>query len=250
VRVDDPAYVERQYATERNLAARKALYDEVDGEDARELAFRAVAEAAPARVLEVGCGEGELAARMAGELGVDVVAIDQSPRMVELAVARGVDARVADVQALPFEDESFDVAVAAWVLFHVPDLDRGIAELARVLRPSGRLVAVTNYVDHLFELFELAGALEQRFVLTFGAESGEERLSRRFARVERRDAHGTVTIRDAEAVRAYLRSSERLAPYAQQVPELSEPLVARRRQAVFVADRPSAQAVGTGSRAT
>ena len=57
---------------------------------------------------------------------------------------RGVDARVGDVQALPFEDASFDTVVAAWMLYHVPDLDRGLAEIARVLCPGGQLVAVTN----------------------------------------------------------------------------------------------------------
>ena len=47
--------------------------------------------------------------------------------------ARGVHAVIGDVQELPFPDADFDCAVAAWMLYHVPDLDRGIAELARVL---------------------------------------------------------------------------------------------------------------------
>jgi hypothetical protein len=97
-------------------------------------------------------------------------------------------------------------------------------------------VAVTNYRDHLYEMFELAGALDQRFELTFGGETGADLLKRHFARVERRDANGTVTVRDPDAVRAYLRSAERLAPFAARVPELTEPLVVRRRQAVFVAE--------------
>jgi SAM-dependent methyltransferase len=235
VTLADPAHVARQYATEHNLAARKSLYDEVAGEDARDVAIAAVAETSPVDVLEVGCGEGELAARMQAELAATVVAVDQSARMVELARARGVDARVADVQALPFEHASFDVAVAAWVLFHVPDLDRGIAELARVLKPGGRLVAVTNDADHLFEMLELAGALEQRFELAFGGENGERVLSRHFAWVERRDVSGTVTVREAEAIRTYLRSAETLAPFADGVPELEAPLVVRRRSVVFVA---------------
>jgi SAM-dependent methyltransferase len=235
VRVDDPAYVERQYESEYGLRARKAIYDEIAGADARDVVLAAVSEATPNTVLEVGCGEGELAARMQSELGVAVVAVDQSARMVELSRSRGVDARVGDVQALPFSDDSFDVAVAAWMLFHVPDLDRGLGELARVLRPGGRLVAVTNYADHLLELFDFAGA--ERFELTFHGENGDALLGRHFERVECRDADGTVTLRDAEVIRSYLRSSERLAPFAENIAELEAPLVARRRQAVFVADK-------------
>jgi SAM-dependent methyltransferase len=235
VRIDDRSHVREQYATESNLAARKALYAEVTGPDARDVVFAAVAEAAPRAVLEVGCGEGELAERIRRELDADVVAIDQSERMVELTRARGVDARVADVQDLPFADGSFDVAVAAWVLFHVSDIDRALAELARVLRAGGRLVATTNFADHLSEMFDLAGV--DRFVLGFGAENGEELLARHFARVERRAADGTVVVRDAEQIRSYLRSSPRLSEGADRVPELSEPLVIRTRPVVFVAER-------------
>src|SRR5207247_10358646 len=80
----------------------------------------------PRRVLEVGAGPGEFAERLGRDLGVEVIAADLSPRMVELARDRGVDARLGDVQELEFEDGSFDCAVAAWMLYHVPDLDRGL----------------------------------------------------------------------------------------------------------------------------
>ena len=201
----------------------------------RDLVFAAVAEAAPGLVLEVGCGEGELAQRMTVELDAAVIAIDQSERMAELARARGVDARVGDVQDLPFADASFDVVVAAWMLYHVPDLDRGIGELARVLRPGGRLVAATNASDHLREMLDLAGVDDWDF--SFRAENGAEILGRRFPLVEMRDASGTVTLNDADQIRRYLRSSIRLHPWADNVPELAEPLVVRRRPVVFVATK-------------
>jgi 2-polyprenyl-3-methyl-5-hydroxy-6-metoxy-1,4-benzoquinol methylase len=104
-RLDDPAVVREEYATERGLAARKAAYRDAEGPDPRSLAFEAVAEVAPVRILEVGCGEGELSERMQRELGAEVVALDQSERMVELTRERGVDARVGDVQDLPFGAE-------------------------------------------------------------------------------------------------------------------------------------------------
>ena len=49
--------------------------------------------------------------------------------MVELTKARGVDVHLADVQSLPFADGEFDCVAANWVLYHVPDLDRGLSEL-------------------------------------------------------------------------------------------------------------------------
>src|SRR5918911_5555528 len=104
-----------------------------------------------------GLRPGELAARIQDELGADVVAVDISPRMVELARGRGVDARVGDAQELPFAPGEFDCAVAAWMLYHIPDPDRALAELARVLERGGRLVAVTNAPDHLRELRALLG---------------------------------------------------------------------------------------------
>jgi ubiquinone/menaquinone biosynthesis C-methylase UbiE len=235
--ISDPAYVREQYASEVGLAARKAVYTDVTGPDARAIVFDAVAAVAPRSVLEVGCGEGELAERIERELGAEVVALDQSERMVELTRARGVEAHVGDVTELPFPDDSFDVAVAAWMLYHVPDVDRAVRELGRVLRPGGRLVAATNASDHLREMLALGG-LERAFDdLSFRGENGAEILRRRFTRVETHDASGTVTFRDAEQIRSYLRSSARLSEGAGRVPELTEPLVARRRPIVFVAEK-------------
>lgn len=231
--LNDPDHVVRQYQTEAGLAARKAVYRDVTGPDARELALEAVLNDAPRRVLEVGCGEGELAERLTATVPV-VVAVDQSPRMVELTRARGVDAHVADVQHLPFPDASFDAVLAAWMLYHVPDLDRGLSEVARVLRPGARLVATTNGADHLAELLALGGI--ERWELPFEAENGAEILGRHFSSVQRQDAHGTVTFRDIELVRSYFASSERLTGAVDRLPAaLDGPLVARRLPVVFVA---------------
>ena len=228
MKINDPAAVARQYASETKLDARRSLYDVADGPDPRELAFEAVAEVRPERVLEVGGGPGELAARIAAELGCRVTMLDISPRMVELAQERGVDAQVGDAQELPFADGSFDCAVAAWMLFHVPDLGRGLAELARVLRPGGRLVAVTNAEEHMRELRELAGNAAWERVFT--RENGVEILSRHFASVERRDADGWVTIEDDAVVWAFVDSLD-----AEEPVEL--PLRSRRATSVFVATR-------------
>lgn len=234
--ISDDFVVRQEYATEAGLAARKAAYEHAEGPNAPELVFAAVADAAPRRYLEVGSGQGELAARVQDELGADVVAIDLSERMVELARARGVDARVGDVQDLPFGDAEFDCAVAAWMLYHVPDIDRALDELARVVRPGGRLVAVTNYGDHLQELKDFVGAPKGTFT-TFRGEDAEALLRARFASVEATDASGTVTFPDRAAVAAYVEASAALFGGVIDVPDLDGPLVVRRRPVIFVATK-------------
>lgn len=229
---DEASYVRAQYATPDNLRARKAAYVNAEGEDPREFVLEAVAAAKPRRVLEVGGGEGELADRIQ-ELGVELVGIDQSDGMVAEQRARGIDARVGDVQDLPFEDGEFDVAVAAWMLYHVPDLDRGLAELVRVLKPDGVLVAVTNSVEHLRELWELAHRATRISQFSFRSENGEEVLRRHFAAVERRDAVGSVLMDDA-TIRRFAASWDALAPLV-RMPPLEEPLRVRRHSTVFVA---------------
>jgi SAM-dependent methyltransferase len=232
----DSEVVRAEYATEAGLLARRAAYRHATGPNAPELVFQAVAEVHPSRYLEVGCGPGELAERVAGELAAEVVAVDSSERMVELARARGVDARVGDVQDLAFSDGEFDCAVAAWMLYHVPDVPRALAELARVLRPGGRLVAVTNGLDHLQELRDLLG-LGQRPDTTFSRENGEELLRPHFARVELRDASGAVTFPDRDAALAYVRASITIFEGRDTLPDFEGPLVVRRSPVIFVAEK-------------
>jgi SAM-dependent methyltransferase len=232
--IDEAAFVRAQYETEDNLRARKSAYVNAEGDDPREFAFEAVREAAPPRVLEVGGGEGELAERIRGELGAEVIAVDQSERMVEIQRSKGIDARVGDVQELPFADGELDVVVAAWMLYHVPDLDRALAEIARVLKPGGRLVAVTNAIDHLQELWDLAGRETSLRRFTFRSENGEESLRRHFASVTRRDARGWTTM-DEEAVRRFGASWADLGSLVTAGP-FDEPLRVRRHSTIFVAE--------------
>jgi ubiquinone/menaquinone biosynthesis C-methylase UbiE len=236
-RLDDPALVADEYADDTRLRRRASAYTGAHTSlDARAPAVAAVVEARPARVLEVGCGWGELAEWIARETGADVVALDLSERMVELARSAGIDARVGDVQALPFPDGTFDVAVAAWMLYHVPALDLGISELERVLRPGGRLVAVTNSRYHLIELRDLVGSGPS--TLSFTRENGEELLGRCFARVRREDVDGRIAFANRAEVEEYVGASIAMSPFAANLPAaIEEPFFARRANSVFVAEK-------------
>jgi len=100
-------------------------------------------------VLEVGPGNGAYtvaAARRAGDTG-KVVTIDIEPKMIERVERRiraegitNVDARVADVYDLPFDDETFDLIYLIAVIGEIPEPERAMREFHRVLAPSGTLV--------------------------------------------------------------------------------------------------------------
>lgn len=92
------------------------------------------------RVLDLGCGDGQLTQRIAGS-GARVQGVDASPEMVAAACARGVAAEVAKAEALSFADATFDAVFSNAALHWVRDQDAMLAQVRRVLRPGGRFVA-------------------------------------------------------------------------------------------------------------
>jgi SAM-dependent methyltransferase len=238
VTLNDPAVVRGEYASECALLARRSAYERVvyeGGQGPWEVMLAAIAEVAPRRVLDVGCGPGDIAERITLEITSDVTAIDISPRMVEITRARGVDARVADVQDLPFSDEAFDAALAAWMLFHVPDLDRALHELCRTLVPGGRLVAVTNSETHMAEARELAG-IDMRGKVAFSRENGEAILARVFEKVQQRDVDGWVEL-DVNGVRRHIGAMITMGGRAELVEDFAGELRVGTRVTVFVAEK-------------
>jgi ubiquinone/menaquinone biosynthesis C-methylase UbiE len=105
-------------------------------------------------VLEIGCGTG-VHARLLAEAGANVTAVDLTPTAIELTRRRlamhGLHAEVleADAEALPFDDASFDFVWSWGVVHHSNDTARVIAQIARVLRPGGRLALMVYHRSSL-----------------------------------------------------------------------------------------------------
>ena len=98
------------------------------------------------RVLDVGCGTGNYAAALAAATSCRISGIDPSQRMLANArhAAPWESLELSSAESLPFGDDSFDVVMSTDVIHHIADRDAYFRETARVLRPGGRLVTVTD----------------------------------------------------------------------------------------------------------
>lgn len=126
------------------------------------------------RVLDIGCGTGGPAVRLAERADVHVVGVtiseQQAQRATERAERAGVADRVefhhADAMALPFAGASFDKAFALESIMHVPDRAGALAQAARVLRPGGRLALTDVFRTAAPESADLVTGFAQANVLT------------------------------------------------------------------------------------
>jgi ubiquinone biosynthesis O-methyltransferase len=118
-----------------------AITDRLEG----QLILELVGDVSGCRVLDVGCGDGEFAVELK-KRGAMVVGIDSSAEMIDAAKKRSklqnaeVNFQVAMAEHLPFPAEHFDVVTAITILCFVDDAAPVFREIARVLRPGGRLV--------------------------------------------------------------------------------------------------------------
>lgn len=127
-----------------------------------------------ASVLEVGCGTGDVALLASDQVGASgsVVGIDPSPEMIAVArrkaekTGRTVDFQSGVIEALAFADHTFDVVFSSLMMHHLPAeiKQRGLAEIARVLKPGGVLVIIDmkqarTHRERLVKTLMLHGAM-------------------------------------------------------------------------------------------
>ena len=171
---------------------------------------------AGAQVLELGCGTGgtwkgqEALLRRCSELRLT----DLSPAMVAaareaLGEAAPLRYEVADIQRLPFPADSFDAVIANMMLYHVPDLQKGLSEVRRVLKPGGCFYAATygehGIVEALCRILAPLG-LRDETDKTFTLQNGGAILGNFFRSVRRFDYPDSLRVKDVEDVVDYLLS--------------------------------------------
>jgi len=167
-------------------------------------------------VLDVGCGPGAYHPFIRARGGVPV-GVDLAEGMVREAGG----AAVASAQALPFRGDSFDVVLAAHMLYHLPDPEGGLAEFARVLRPEGILLVVTNGRRHLEPLRTLmgeAGGVGLPVAENFTIDDADAILPEYFSSGGMNDHVGTVEVPELGPVLRYVESCRALDEPHMDVP--------------------------------
>ena len=168
------------------------------------------------KVLELGCGTGSLWMGhddIVGKLG-KLVLTDLSGGMLETARKNigdrsNTEYQVADIQDLPFEDNAFDMVIANSMLYHVPNLGKGINEVRRVLKPDGVFYCATlgenNFVEQLAEWFRLSG---ENFSPNhnFTMQNGGQKLRIAFSEVDAKLYRDSLHITDIDDLVNYLTS--------------------------------------------
>jgi ubiquinone/menaquinone biosynthesis C-methylase UbiE len=178
-----------QYANASNLNDRIALHERYSTNDDGlwHWVFDRFDLPNRARVLSVGCGPADLWGENAGRIpeGWDVTVTDLSPGMVGEARENLADCSrlfalaVAAAESIPFRSNAFDAATANFMLYHVPDRKRALAEIRRVLKPDGTLLAATSGAEHLQELRAVQEGVHGEAlprVTSFRLENGREQL--------------------------------------------------------------------------
>jgi ubiquinone/menaquinone biosynthesis C-methylase UbiE len=178
-----------------------------------------------ARILEIGCGPGDLWSENLTRLppGWDMYLTDFSEGMLE-RTRRMVDRQPArfklaagDARRLPFPDRTFQAVIANHMLYHVPDRPAALQEIHRVLSPGGKLFAATIGPDHLQDLAALVNRFEPGAAAEFlqaknpfSLENGPDQLSEVFDRVQVFRHPSDLRVTEVNPLVEYVLSSFRL----------------------------------------
>ncbi len=169
------------------------------------------------RLLELGCGNGKLWQENKIDLrNREIFLSDISEGMVEEVrnkLGSDFNCIVADAEKIPFKDAYFDSIIANHVLFYLNDLNQGLKEISRVLKPNGVLYCSTYGKSHMKEITDIVQSFDSRIYLSnhslydvFGLENGEDILKKYFTSVQRMDYQDSLEITESKPLIDYIMS--------------------------------------------
>lgn len=215
--------VREQYKTVDNLNTRGSLHSfNTNKVDWNIWCFNKMCFPEYSRILELGCGTGDFWDKNINEINSkwDITLSDFSEAMIKSSRERlekyghNIKYKVIDAQDIPYDDESFDVVIARHMLYFIPDIEKALSEVNRVLVNGGLFYATTNSHEAMAELNELVGRFDSKMGLhnngmceRFEQENGEDLLSKYFKEVKTEILQGKIVVPYAEPIVSYKAST-------------------------------------------
>ena len=175
---------------------------------------------AEANILELGCGPGEMWKECASRIpaGWVITLTDLSDGMLDAAwrnlvpLGRNFKFEQMDAQSIPYGDKIFDAVVANHMLYHVPDREKALVEIKRVLKDDGRLIATTVGNVHMQEIYQWLKRVNTNerpdmFSNPFTLENGLQQLQEVFSQVKRTQYADNLQVTEIDPLITYIRSS-------------------------------------------
>ena len=215
---DDSVAVKTQYAVPKGLDIRLTFHEQYStnkqGYGAWLVSHYNIRNGM--MVLEIGCGTGTI---WIGHENIisgcrRLILSDLSEGMLEtakknLGKQNHIEYQKADIQDLPFLNGTFDIVIANSMLYHVPDIEKGLREVRRVLKAGGIFYCATfgehNFTDKLAEWFKLSGE-DFKPNHNFTMQNGKEKLSTSFEDITSIFYEDSLHITETEDLVEYLRS--------------------------------------------
>ena len=223
-RFTDQKYLTQdQYKDASNLDARIAIHQRfsTNPQGWFNWVFDTLAKSpAESKILELGCGSAEMWKECANRIPADwaITLTDLSDGMLDAAwrnlvpLGRGFKFEQMDAQSIPYDDKTFDMAIANHMLYHVPDREKALTEIKRVLKDDGRLIATTVGGTHMQEMYRFLNHvnINERpgmFSNPFTLENGQEQLQSVFSQVRKSQYMDNLQVTEMDPLIAYIRSS-------------------------------------------
>ena len=235
--INDKKVVEKQYATSANLNTRISIHDKysTNKQGFGNWIYSHYEIEQGARVLELGCGTGSMwkghdeLIKKCSEL----VLSDFSDAMVEttrqtIGELPNITYCSIDIQNIPCDADTFDVVIANMMLYHVPDITRGLAEVRRVLKPNGKFYCATygehGIIEYLSKLLSEYG-VEDNVNKNFTLQNGEAILSSVFENIRKEIYEDSLTVTNIADLVDYIYSLSSMSALSSQPREKIQALL-------------------------
>ncbi|WP_392486814.1 class I SAM-dependent methyltransferase [Haloimpatiens sp. FM7315] len=212
-------YVEKQYENILSLNERQNFHEKysINKEGFKSWLYKQYEFTKMCSILELGSGKGDLWKNHISDIVPEfkLVLSDFSDGMVEYLRNEydkfPVDIKKIDIQDIPYDNDTFDIIIANSMLYHIPNIDKALCEVYRVLKKGGKFYTATfgenGLTKFIFDtLKELQLVNENKTNVSFTLQNGYEQLRMHFANVQCREYYDRMEISESKDLVEYIYS--------------------------------------------